>query len=118
MSRLRFLSPVFVAAAAGLAFPAAAHADIESDIVSTTCSTDQIISALQQASPVAYGLLTSDPQRKANAEEQLSSFLSQSPAGRKAALHKPNPDGGASIITTLVQYGPTTEQVLNTCGQF
>lgn len=116
MPRLRFLAPAFVAA--GLAFPAVAHADIESDIVSTTCSSDQIIAALQQASPVAYGILTSDPQRKATTQSQLDAFLSQAPATRKSQLHKPNPDGGPSIINTLIQYGPTTEQVLNTCSQF
>ena len=120
MPRLRFFTPVLIAAAAGLAFPAAANADIESDIVNTKCSADQIEAALQQASPVAYGFLTADPQRKADAEQQLSSFLSQSPAGRKAALHKPQPDGNPSLMTTLTspQYASVSQQVLNTCDQF
>ncbi|EFV11982.1 hemophore-related protein [Segniliparus rugosus] len=120
MPRLRSFAPILIAASAGLAFPAAANADIESDIVNTKCSADQIEAALQQVSPVAYGFLTADPQRRADAEQQLSSFLSQSPSGRKATLHKPSEDGKPSLLATLTspQYASVSQQVLNTCDQF
>jgi hypothetical protein len=63
MPRIRSFAPVLIAAAAGLAFPAVANADVETDIVNTSCSAEQIEAALQQTSPIAYGFLTSDPQR-------------------------------------------------------
>jgi hypothetical protein len=120
MPRIRSFAPVLIAAAAGLAFPAVANADVETDIVNTSCSAEQIEAALQQTSPIAYGFLTSDPQRKAETDEQLSKFLSQPAAGRKATLHKPSEDGKPTMLATLTspQYAPVTQQVLSSCEQF